>query len=268
MPAPLPKPLPEPDPPRSFLFSDEEMAEITDQEKRGIYTAERLAKLWPKKLESILKLLSDRWPIIEVARTLNVSEKTVVAVADRHADAITELDANFSKKARRVAWYQLDRVERNPGIIPPQAIAQSVKYFYEVGQLADGRPTEIHEERVTVDIYDHWARFVRGEVIGLAGGKLPPINGTAAPAAGAELAALPALPGPSGSGLRSEENGQATQGNGQACNMFCDTSGTEKPDESTAAPADTPGGGMPGGEGGAMPGGVNGSRKILPNEGA
>jgi hypothetical protein len=89
----------------------------------------------------------------------------------------------LGKKARRCAHYLLERVERNPGIIPAQAIGQTVRQFYEVGQLADGRPTEIIEEVKRVDIYAHWQRFVAGEEpsltgkrIHLSGEKNPPID--------------------------------------------------------------------------------------------
>jgi len=260
MPAPLPDRTPEPDPPGSFLFPDEVIAEITNLEKRGIYTTERLERLRPDTFKSVLKLLCDRWPVAEIARTLNVAEKTVVAVADRHADRITDLEANFSKKARRCAWYQLDRVERNPGLIPAQAIAQSVKYFYEVGQLADGRPTEIIEERHEVNIYDHWRRFVRGETIGLSGEKLPPINGELAPA---PAAALPA-PVVSPSDSESEFCGPPTQGNGLAPYDLSHDSGS-KTGPKSAAEAEPPGGGCGGHDGGATHGGVNGPQKFSAN---
>jgi hypothetical protein len=66
-----------------------------------------------------------------------------------------------------------ERVERNLGIIPAQAIGPTVKSFFETAQLADGRPTEIVEEIKRVDIYAHWKRFVAGDEIGFTGEKIP-----------------------------------------------------------------------------------------------
>jgi hypothetical protein len=40
-------------------------------------------------------------PVQEIARSLNVSDRTVVAMADKHADEITNLERNFAKKLRR-----------------------------------------------------------------------------------------------------------------------------------------------------------------------
>jgi hypothetical protein len=104
-------------------------------------------------------------PVQEIARSLNVSDRTVVGMADGHADEITDLERNFAKKLRRCAHY-LERVERNPGIIPAQAIGSTVKSLFETAQLADGRPTEIVVKAKRVDIYARWKRFVAGDKIG------------------------------------------------------------------------------------------------------
>lgn len=234
------------------------MEKITDQEKRGNYTAERLERLRPKAFQSCIKMLCDKWPKIEIAQTLNVTEKTVCRVADKHADKITELEKHFSKKLRRVAWDQVDRVERNPGIIPPQAIAQTVKYFFETAQLADGRPTEIIEERQQIDIYDHWRRYVAGEAIGLAGGKLPVLNGELVPA----LAAPGDPAGPAASGLESDVLALPTQGNLAHGSNFGSNSAAQS---ATAAPNAGARGGGEAGEAGAEARNDNDPQKFSAN---
>lgn len=237
------------------------MEEITDQEKRGNYTPDRLERLRPKAFASCIKMLCDKWPKIEIAGTLNVTEKTVCRVADKHADKITELEKHFSKKLRRVAWDQLDRVERNPGIIPPQGIAQAVKYFYETAQLADGRPTEIIEERHQIDIYDHWRRYVAGEAIGLAGGKLPVINGELVPDSAPALPAAGEPGAPVASGLQSEGLPLPTREKPAGCSNFCNDLTAESGQNSGP---DTRGG-VPGGNGGADAWSDNGSQKFSAN---
>lgn len=252
MPAPF-DPIPEPEPPQSFLFSDDQMAEITDQEKRGTYSPARFEQLRPRQFELCIKMLTDKWPKIEIAQALNITEKTVCRVADRHADRITELEAHFSKKCRRVAWDQVDRLERNPGIIPAQGIAQAVKYLFETAQLADGRPTEITEERHEVNIYEHWSRFVRGETTGLTGEKLPAIEGELVPAS----AALP----PGASGLQSEGSTPFTQGEPGPCSNFSDDLTAEN---GAKQDPDTRGGESPR-EGGADCGKDNATQKFYAN---
>jgi hypothetical protein len=188
MPAPLPPQI-EPEPNAGDdLFAPEIMAEITNQEhKHGIYTAARFEKLRPVQAKMCVKFLADGMHVQDISRALSVSDRTVTAMADKHADEITDLEKRLGKKAARCAHYLLERVERNPGIIPAQAIGQTVRQFYEVSQLAAGRPTEIIEEVKRVDIYAHWRRFLAGEEIGLCGKKLPPIDAELA-----EPATLPA----------------------------------------------------------------------------
>src|SRR5215475_4052889 len=106
MPAPLPPPV-EPEPkPGDDLFSPEIMAEITNQEiKHGIFTAERFERLRPEQAKACVKFLSGGMAVQEIARALNVSDRTVTAMADKHADEITDLEKHLGKKARRCAHY-------------------------------------------------------------------------------------------------------------------------------------------------------------------
>jgi hypothetical protein len=68
-----------------FLFSDEEIEAITDEERRhGRYT---LARLPAQKHQSILVLLKERRSFREIARLVSVAPETVQAVARLHADA-------------------------------------------------------------------------------------------------------------------------------------------------------------------------------------
>ena len=134
------EPLAKPDdPPNSFLFSDDEIAEITDQEQRsGKYT---LARLPARKRETILLLLIDRRPAREIARICNVHHETVSLVADAHA---AELDAawkSFSQKLRRINWHLADRLERNIESFPLQSIPLAVKLFSDTAELLEGRAT-------------------------------------------------------------------------------------------------------------------------------
>lgn len=238
------------------------MEEVTDQEARGNYAPARFERLRPKQFELCLKMLNDKWPKIEIAQALNVTEKTVCRVADRHADRITELEAQFAKKCRRVAWDQLDRIERNPGIIPAPQIAQTIKYVFETGQLAEGRPTEIIEERRDVNIYQHWRDFVSGKTIGLNGEKLPPIDGelVASPAGALPTPGDPGTPG--ASGFESDGLPLPTQGKGLPGSNFSD----DLPAETGArAESDADTGGGAAGEGlGPHPATQNETQKILP----
>lgn len=139
MPAPQ-LPLPEPDdPPGSFLFSDSEIDEITDAErKRGRYT---LANLPPQKRQAILVLLKERRPFREVGRLVGVAWETVQAVANAYAAELDRAWNDFPKALRRVNWYLVDRLQANVGSFPIQSIPLAVKLLSDTSELLEGRAT-------------------------------------------------------------------------------------------------------------------------------
>lgn len=139
MPAPqLPPPEPD-DPPGSFLFSDSEIDEITDAErKRGRYT---LANLPPQKRQAILVLLKERRPFREVGRLVGVAWETVQAVANAYAAELDRAWNDFPKALRRVNWYLVDRLQQNVGSFPVQSIPLAVKLLSDTSELLEGRAT-------------------------------------------------------------------------------------------------------------------------------
>jgi hypothetical protein len=138
MPAPN-EPLKPDDPPGSFLFPDDQIAEITDQEKRfGKYT---LARLPQEKRAAILTLLVDRRPAREIARLVHVHHETVSLVADAHAAELDTAWHSFGKKLRRLNWHLADRLEQNIGSFPIQSIPVAIKLLGETAELLEGRAT-------------------------------------------------------------------------------------------------------------------------------
>lgn len=134
------EPLAKPDdPPGSFLFPDDQIAEITDQEQRsGKYT---LARLPEQKRAAILLLLMDRRPAREIARIVSVHHETVSLVADAHAAELDAAWSNFSKKLRRLNWHLADRLEQNIASFPLQSIPLAIKLFSDTAELLEGRAT-------------------------------------------------------------------------------------------------------------------------------
>jgi hypothetical protein len=139
MPAPqLPPPAPD-DPPGSFLFPDNEIAEITDEErKRGRYT---LANLPPQKLQSILVLLKERRPFREVGRLVGVAWETVQAVANAYAAELDKVWSDLPRVLRRINGRAADRLEANIDSFPLQSIPLLIKLIGEHAELLEGRAT-------------------------------------------------------------------------------------------------------------------------------
>jgi hypothetical protein len=196
MPAPLP-PSPQPDDPAApFLFPNDTIEKITNDElKHGRYT---LARLPEKKRNNIIQLLGENRKIREVARILEVAQETVMEVLN-HPEYGAEIEkrrgidsATMARQFRRCTLAQLERAERYPEVIPPAGIALATKLWTEVAELLDGKATSRVEHTTRVDIFADYKSFLaeleseyeqkNGAAIDCAAGKIPQIK-NAPPAA-------------------------------------------------------------------------------------
>ena len=163
MPAPLP-PLPAPDdPPGSFLFSDDELEAITDEERRhGRYT---LARLPERKRESILALLKERRPYRDIARLVSVAFETVQTVAQAHATELDKHYREFPRQLRRINHYLADRLERHIDSFPVQSIPLGIKLIHDTAALMEGQATA-RIEHTTAPTLSNLAEYERyiGEI--------------------------------------------------------------------------------------------------------
>jgi hypothetical protein len=183
-------------PPAPFLFSEQAIAEITDEEKRhGRYTAARCP---PELRRSIIALLKEGRSHREIERLLSsngrgVSRDTVKAIHDvpevaREVDEALQLGSLTGPKSRRAMHALLDRVIENPHMIPGASLSLAIKNMHEISQLEDGKPTSIEEHRPHMDIFASFqmltaqlkataaAEEIPPKTTGLDGEKPPPLN--------------------------------------------------------------------------------------------
>src|SRR5262245_46581986 len=145
MPTKPPFPLHQADSPAApFLFSEQAIAEITNEEKRSRrYTAARCP---PYLRHSIVVLLKEGRSHREIARLLSTARETVKAIHDmpevaREVDEALRLGSLTGPKSRRAMHALLDRVIENPHTIPGASLSLAIKNLHEVSQLEDGKPT-------------------------------------------------------------------------------------------------------------------------------
>jgi len=159
MPASHP-PVPQlPEPAGCFLFSDEIIKEITDEEtKFGMYTAERCP---PGKRDAIIELVAqDVYDVRWIARTVQVHQSTVTAVADRYAKEVADVRGVLARKFRRVVRQQTDRLERCPDMLPASSIPLTLKMLTEAAELLEGKATSRVEHVERVDIFADFPAFL------------------------------------------------------------------------------------------------------------
>ena len=129
-----------------FLFSDNEIQEITDKKrKQGRYT---LANLPEPKLNAILVLLKERRSFRDVTRLVGVAWETVQAVANKYAveiqNAWETLPAAIGLTTRYLVYRLQDRIDS----VPVHTIPQAVKNLVELKQLLEGQATSCVEHTV------------------------------------------------------------------------------------------------------------------------
>lgn len=210
-----PQPPPLPEPAGSFLFSDDVIRELTDQEQRhGIYTGERCP---PDLKRAIVKLVGDGWSQREIARTLKTAPETIRNVATECKAEVRDYQDQLPRRLQRCIFSGLDRLERNMDSVPLQSIGITLKALHDMETLASGRATARVEHVHRVDLFSDWSEFVsglegdqapgelsaqkNGAEIHSGAGKLPVmdaelVESPAADAPGPETAAPADAPGP------------------------------------------------------------------------
>ena len=156
-------PLPElKDPPGSFLFSDDVIERLTDQERKyGIYTADRLPE---DKRKAIIKLLGENRQVRDIATFLRVAPETITAVANHpiYSEQITHAITApiLARTLRRCAAAQLERLDRCPDLLPASSIPFATSVFIDKAELLDGKATARIEHTTRVDIFQDYDRFL------------------------------------------------------------------------------------------------------------
>ena len=265
MPAPVSTFEPEP-PPGSFLFPDEIIQELTDEErKHGKYT---LARLPADKRKSIVQLLIERRPWRDIQRMIEVHWETIKRVADFHAEEIEAGSTQFGRKLRRINWHLADRLEKHSDSFPLQAIPGAIKFIGEFAELIEGRATERVEEVHRVDIFEHWKKYkAAAETMGLEGGKNSVIDAELVPELPAPATAAADPPGNRQGDALSDVSASTPQANGEAMDgLSCGFRPESDPPAAGSDPGPTPPGGGSIAAGPAHPSMGEGSHKILCNE--
>jgi hypothetical protein len=143
------------------LFSPEVIEQLTADEAKGIYTAERCPK---DKRNAIIQLRGSGRSKNSVIRTLGVHRLTIIAIEEKFPEEIDAVRKRTARQMRRCLGDQLDRLEENPGILPPSAIPMAVNVLNTNAQLLEGQATARVEHSERVDIYADWDSFVEKQL--------------------------------------------------------------------------------------------------------
>lgn len=191
----------------SFLFSNNELKEITDEErKRGRYT---LANIPKQKLEACLVLLQEKRSLRDVGRLTGCAWETVQAIANKYADQIQKAWESIPQALGLTARLGIYRLQANIDSVPAAQLPAAIKQVLETKQLLEGQATSRLEVTVaprrisSVEEYEqqiaHLEKKARARMIEeadamhLAQGKNPAPAPTAALPGPAQASAEPSI---------------------------------------------------------------------------
>lgn len=144
-----------------FLFSEQTIAELTNAEKQGRYTLERLCKLRPEAIDEIIRLRGEFVGKLRIAEIVRVAHETVTAVDSAYAEDISIARSNRVTRLRSAADKLVEMVDQNPGLVPWNVKCLAASQLYDKAELLDGRATVRVEDIKRVDIYSDWPAFVK-----------------------------------------------------------------------------------------------------------
>ena len=107
----------EPDP--LFLFSPETIEQLTDAERRGEYTLERLRKLRPEAIEETIRLRGQCVGQLRIAKLLRLHHRTIAAIDRAYPERIEAERRNRVAMLRSTADTLVELVAENPSSVPP-----------------------------------------------------------------------------------------------------------------------------------------------------
>ena len=147
-----------------FLFSKETIAELTEAEKRGEYTLERLRQLRPEVIDEIIRLRGQWCGKMRIAKICRVHHKTVAAVDAAYPEAIQDEQQKRVKRLRSAADKLVELVDDNPESVPANVRCLAASQLLDKAELLDGRATLRLEHTERVDIFSDWPEVIKSFV--------------------------------------------------------------------------------------------------------
>jgi hypothetical protein len=123
------------------LFSQETMDALTDGERRGEYTLERVRQLRPELIDEVIKLRGQFIGQLRIAKILGVHHRTIAAIDLAYPERIEAERKSRAAMLRATADTLVELVADNPESVPANVRCLAASQLYDKAQLLDGAPT-------------------------------------------------------------------------------------------------------------------------------
>lgn len=142
-----------------FLFSQSAIDAITEAERRGEYTLERVRLVRPELIDQVIKLRSQFIGQLRIAKILGVHHRTVAAIDQAYPERIEEEKRKRVAKLRSAADKLVELVDENPESVPPNVRCLAASQLIDKAELLAGGPTQRIDVGPPIDIHAAWTSF-------------------------------------------------------------------------------------------------------------
>jgi hypothetical protein len=134
-----------------FLFSPETINSLTEAERRGEYTLERLRKLRPEAIDETIRLRGQCVGQLRIAKLLRLHHRTIAAIDRAYPERIEAERRNRVAMLRTTADTLVELVAENPDSVPPNVRCLAASQLYDKAQILDGAATA----NLAIDVTSH-----------------------------------------------------------------------------------------------------------------
>jgi hypothetical protein len=124
-----------------FLFSQSTIDALTEAERRGEYTLERVREKKPELIDEVIKLRGQFIGQQRIAKILGVHHRTIAAIDQAYPERIEIERRKRIAMLRNTADSLVELVADNPESVPANVRCLAASQLYDKAQLLDGGAT-------------------------------------------------------------------------------------------------------------------------------
>jgi hypothetical protein len=124
-----------------FLFSEQTLEAITDAERVGEYTLERVRTQRPELIPEVIHLRGQRLGILRIAKIVRAHPRTIMAIIAEYPEEIGKEQDRLARLCFTTAEVLIEEVLENPHAVPANVRCLAASQMIDKGQLLYGLAT-------------------------------------------------------------------------------------------------------------------------------
>lgn len=143
-----------------FLFSKRTIENLTEAERHGEYTLERLKEQRPEAIKEIIRLRGQLVGMLRIAKIVGVHHRTVAAVDAAYPQEIDRERQRRVHQLQTAAEKLVEQVNDSPENVPWNVKCLAASQLIDKAILLEGGVIARTEHTERIDIFAHFQAFV------------------------------------------------------------------------------------------------------------